>query len=313
MPPAMASMMGGKEYSKEEIALSQAIMEVERTVKNVANYRNLLRQCPEYELQSVLNALNGGFVAPSPGGDPIVNPNTLPTGRNLYGVNAENTPSEAAWEKGKMLADQTIENYKHRHNDSVPRKVSYTLWSGEFIETEGATIAPVLYMLGVEPVRDAFGRVTDLRLRPSQELGRPRIDVVVQTSGQLRDLASSRLFLINRAVAMAAEAKGDKWSQEKWEEVATEFGDLLDQFSAKEDDYGMMKKLRVLGATTKFYAAATKYVVAPEAKAKLKGLTDDNDESVEGEEGEGEALEGLDKAISETADNIADALKGLGF
>jgi len=211
MPPAMASMMGGKEYSKEEIALSQAIMEVERTVKNVVNYRNLLRQCPEYELQSVLNALNGGFVAPSPGGDPIVNPNTLPTGRNLYGVNAENTPSEAAWEKGKMLADQTIENYKHRHNDSVPRKVSYTLWSGEFIETEGATIAQVLYMLGVEPVRDAFGRVTDLRLIPSQELGRPRIDVVVQTSGQLRDLASSRLFLINRAVAMAADAKGDKY------------------------------------------------------------------------------------------------------
>ena len=29
-----------------------------------------------------MNALNGGYTAPSPG-DPIVNPNTLPTGRNL--------------------------------------------------------------------------------------------------------------------------------------------------------------------------------------------------------------------------------------
>ena len=84
--------------------------------------------------------------------------------------------------------------------------MSYTLWSGEFIETEGATVAQVLYMLGVEPIRDAFGRVTDLRLIPSEELGRPRIDVVVQTSGQLRDIAS-RLFLINRAVEMAAAAK----------------------------------------------------------------------------------------------------------
>ena len=37
-------------------------------------------------------------------------------------------------------------------------------------------------MLGVEPVRDAFGRVSDLKLIPSAELGRPRIDVVVQTS-----------------------------------------------------------------------------------------------------------------------------------
>lgn len=97
--------------------------------------------------------------------------------------------------------------YRKRHNDSIPRKVSYTLWSGEFIETEGATVAQVLYMLGVEPIRDAFGRVTDLRLIPSEELGRPRIDVVVQTSGQLRDIAASRLFLINRAVEMAAAAK----------------------------------------------------------------------------------------------------------
>ena len=78
--------------------------------------------------------------------------------------------------------------YKQRHHDSIPRKVSYTLWSSEFIETEGATVAQILYMLGVEPIRDAFGRVNDIRLIPSKELGRPRIDVVVQTSGQLRDL-----------------------------------------------------------------------------------------------------------------------------
>ena len=73
--------------------------------------------------------------------------------------------------------------YRKNHGDSIPRKVSYTLWSSEFIETEGATIAQILYMLGVEPVRDPFGRVTDLRLIPSEELGRPRIDVVVQTCG----------------------------------------------------------------------------------------------------------------------------------
>ena len=104
--------------------------------------------------------------------------------------------------------------YKRRHNDSIPRKVSYTLWSGEFIETEGATIAQILYMLGVEPLRDAFGRVTDLKLIPSKELGRPRIDVVVQTSGQLRDIAASRLFLINRAVEMAAHAKDDQYENQ---------------------------------------------------------------------------------------------------
>lgn len=211
MSQMMSAMMGGQQYSAEQIALARAIMEVERSIKNVGNYKNLLQQSPEYELQSLINALGGGYVEPSPGGDPIVNPNTLPTGRNFYGVNAENTPSESAWEKGKALAQQTLDTYRRRHNDSLPNKVSYTLWSGEFIETEGATIAQILYMLGVEPIRDPFGRVTDLRLIPSEELGRPRIDVVVQTSGQLRDLASSRLFLINRAVNMAAAAKNDKY------------------------------------------------------------------------------------------------------
>lgn len=126
-------------------------------------------------------------------------------------MNTEACPTEQAWDKGKELAENTIRLYRERHNDSIPRKVSYTLWSSEFIETGGATIAQCLYMLGVEPIRDAFGRVTDIRLIPSKELGRPRIDVVVQTSGQLRDLAASRLFLITRAVEMASQAKDDAY------------------------------------------------------------------------------------------------------
>ena len=198
-------------YTRQQIHLAQAITTVEHALQNVGKYSEALRQSPLNEMSSLMNALNGGFTAPSPGGDLIVNPNTLPTGRNLFSINVENTPSEDAWEKAKELCDNTIKMYCERHKGEYPRKVSYTLWSSEFIETEGATIAQILYMLGVEPVRDAFGRVTDLRLIPSKQLGRPRIDVVVQTSGQLRDLAASRLFLINKAIEMAANAKGDKY------------------------------------------------------------------------------------------------------
>lgn len=214
MNDMMKAMMEKKEYTKEEKALANAILEVERTLKNVGNYKQLLLESPNNELTELINALNGGYTEPSPGGDAIANPNTLPTGRNLFAINAEETPTEEAWEKGIQLANNTIEMYKRRHNDSIPRKVSYTLWSGEFIETGGATIAQVLYMLGVEPIRDTFGRVTDLRLIPSAELGRPRIDVVVQTSGQLRDIAASRLFLINRAVEMAATADDDEYENQ---------------------------------------------------------------------------------------------------
>lgn len=210
-PQAQMMMGGSQKYSKEEKELARVICEIERTIRNVSNYKSALECSPEAELASIINAMNGGYTSPSAGGDPIANPNTIPTGRNLYAVNAEATPSEVAWERGKELAEGTIAMYRERHNDSIPRKVSYTLWSGEFVETEGATIAQILYMLGVEPIRDVFGRVNDIRLIPSEELGRPRIDVVVQTSGQLRDIAASRLFLISRAVEMAAAAKDDKY------------------------------------------------------------------------------------------------------
>lgn len=259
---AMMAAMGqaSKEYSKEEVEFALAIAEVERTIKNVGNYKNVLLTSPEKELGSLINALDGGYTAPTPGGDPIANPNTLPTGRNMYAINAEATPTESAWEKGIALAKQTIDTYKQRHNDSIPRKVSYTLWSSEFIETGGATIAQVLYMLGVEPVRDAFGRVSDLKLIPSAELGRPRIDVVVQTSGQLRDLAASRLFLINRAVEMAAAAKDDKFENQVAASVA-EAERVLTEKGLSPKDAREISTFRVFGGANGSYGSGIQEMV----------------------------------------------------
>lgn len=264
-PQGMAAMMAAmgqapKEYSKEEVEFALAIAEVERTIKNVGNYKNALLTSPEKELGSLINALDGGYTAPTPGGDPIANPNTLPTGRNMYAINAEATPTEFAWEKGIALAKQTIDTYKQRHNDSIPRKVSYTLWSSEFIETGGATIAQVLYMLGVEPVRDAFGRVSDLKLIPSAELGRPRIDVVVQTSGQLRDLAASRLFLINRAVGMAAAAKDDKFENQVAASVV-EAERVLTEKGLSPKDAREISTFRVFGGANGSYGSGIQEMV----------------------------------------------------
>ena len=264
-PKGMMAMMmamgkARKEYSKEEIELALAIAEVERTIKNVGNYKNALLKSPEEELSSLMNALKGGYTAPTPGGDPIANPNALPTGRNMYAINAEATPTESAWEKGIALAKQTIDTYKQRHNDSIPRKVSYTLWSSEFIETGGATIAQVLYMLGVEPVRDAFGRVSDLKLIPSAELGRPRIDIVVQTSGQLRDIAASRLFLINRAVEMAAAAKDDKFENQVAASVI-EAERVLTEKGVSPKDAREMASFRVFGGANGMYGTGIQGMV----------------------------------------------------
>ena len=189
--------------------LVEAIGMIREALVKVPYYKQALLESPSRELKGIENAYNGGYMAPSPGGDYIASPSVLPTGRNLYAIDPERTPTQKAWEHAKQLADDLIADYRKRHDGDFPRKVSFTLWSSSFIESEGTTVGEILYLLGVQPVRDRMGRVLDVELIPAEELGRPRIDVVVQTSGQLRDIAASRLFLIQKAVELAAEAPAD--------------------------------------------------------------------------------------------------------
>ncbi len=60
-------------------------------------------------------------------------------------------------------------------------------------------------MVGVKPVPDALGRVNKLEVVPLAELGRPRVDVVVNCSGVFRDLFVNQMLLLDRAVKLAAE------------------------------------------------------------------------------------------------------------
>ena len=188
---------------KAKLDRARAIVAIEEAITNIIFYRDGLQQSPHLEEKAFFNALNGGYTPPSSGGDAVANPKGVPTGHNLYSVNAESTPSKLAWDRGVALAQNVLNEYKEKHG-TYPKKIAYTFWSSEFVETEGVSIAQALYMLGVEPVWDTFGRVGDIRLIPSEELGRPRIDVVIQTSGQFRDLAASRLFLITKAIEMVS-------------------------------------------------------------------------------------------------------------
>ena len=188
---------------KAKIERARAIVAIEEAITHIIYYRDGLQQSPYLEEKAFFNALSGGYTPPSSGGDAVANPKGVPTGHNLYSINAESTPSKLAWDRGVALAQNVLNEYKSKHGE-YPKKIAYTFWSSEFVETEGVSIAQALYMLGVEPIWDTFGRVGDIRLIPSEELGRPRIDVVIQTSGQFRDLAASRLFLLTKAIEMVS-------------------------------------------------------------------------------------------------------------
>ena len=197
----------GQPYTEEQ--LRQTCRAISDDPAQWPRLRQLLLASTQAEMDNMVRALSGGTVAPAPGGDPVMNDNVLPTGRNMFSINPDNTPDPQAWEDGRRLAEQTLDAYRRKHDGQWPRKVSYTFWAGEFIASGGATIAQALWMLGVEPVRDSQGRIGQLRLVPAAALGRPRINVVVQVSGQLRDIADSRLKLITEAIQMASAAEGD--------------------------------------------------------------------------------------------------------
>lgn len=252
------------EYTREQKEKARAIAEIERTIHNITRYKSALENSPELEFAAMLNALSGGYVAPSSGGDAVANPNAVPTGRNLYSVNAEATPSEVAWDRGVSLVNTTLAQY-HKEHGEYPRKVSYTFWSSEFIESEGTTIAQVLYMLGVEPVRDTYGRVSELHLIPAEELGRPRIDVVVQTSGQFRDLAASRLMLISKAVEMAAEAKDEKYENLVSKSTVEIERQLVEQGISPKDARAMSTR-RVFGGINGMYGTGIQEMITSSDK-----------------------------------------------
>jgi len=193
-----------KEIQKEKNILA-ALLQLKSSLLDIKNYQHGISISPSLELDAFINGMNGGYIAPSSGGDPVSNPLSIPTGKNLYSINEQVTPTKEAFETGQILAEQILQKHIAKHGD-YPKKIAYSLWGGEFIRNQGMNIGQIFFMLGVEPVRNSFGRVHDVKLIPMEVLKRPRIDVLVQTSGQFRDIAASRIYLINKAVQLAAEA-----------------------------------------------------------------------------------------------------------
>jgi len=158
------------------------------------------------ELGALLKALEGEYVIPGPGGDPIRNPDVLPTGKNIHALDPQSIPTTAAVQSAKIVVDRLIARQKADNGGQYPETIACVLWGTDNIKTYGESLAQIMWMIGVRPVPDALGRVNKLELIPLEELGRPRIDVVVNCSGVFRDLFINQMNLLDQAVKMAAEA-----------------------------------------------------------------------------------------------------------
>merc|ERR1712087_242090 len=158
------------------------------------------------ELGGIMELLNGQFLMPAPGGDPIRNPDVLPTGRNMHALDPSAIPTTAAVEVSQDVVRKLLEKLADENGGEYPESIAFTLWGTDNIKTYGESLAQVLALVGVRPVADSLGRVNKVELIPLEELGRPRIDVVVSCSGVFRDLFINQMNLMDRGIKMAAEA-----------------------------------------------------------------------------------------------------------
>lgn len=167
--------------------------------------RILVAMVSNREIKGMLDALDGGYIEPSPGSDLARNPEIVPTGRNIHSLDPFSIPSLAAQKQGKASAEELLARY-HDECGALPESIAIVLWGTDNIKSDGEGIAQALALIGAIPKNDELGKISDVELLPQKELGRPRIDVVITVSGIFRDLLSHQITLLDKAVRLAAAA-----------------------------------------------------------------------------------------------------------
>ena len=160
----------------------------------------------DHEIPALLHALDGGYIRPVAGGDLVRNPQILPTGRNLHGFDPFRIPSALALEHGRHQAQLLIDRTLHDGNP-LPETVAIVLWGTDNLKSEGGPIGQALALMGAKPRFDSYGRLCGAELIPVEELGRPRIDVMMTLSGIFRDLLPLQTKLLAEAAFLAATAE----------------------------------------------------------------------------------------------------------
>jgi magnesium chelatase subunit H len=158
------------------------------------------------EVTGILRALDGHYIRPAPGGDILRTPAILPTGRNLHGFDPFRIPSSFAIQDGTAQAKKLLERFLADGN-ALPESIAMVLWGTDNLKTEGSPIAQALALMGAAPRFDSYGRIAGATLIPLQQLGRPRIDVVITLSGIFRDLMPLQIKMLAEAAFLAASAE----------------------------------------------------------------------------------------------------------
>ena len=212
---AMAAAMGIEEPTLlEQLVDGATEVALNRSAQHLTqNQRDALHQLvqsnfllsQESELSGLLRALDGRYALPAPGGDLLHNPEVLPTGRNLHGLDPFKLPTAFAVRDGQKQAQKLLERYA-ADGSGFPESIAMVLWGTDNLKTEGGPMSQALALMGVTPRFDSYGRLAGAELVSLEVLQRPRIDVVITLSGIFRDLLPMQIKLLAEASFLAASA-----------------------------------------------------------------------------------------------------------
>ena len=184
-------------------ALSAFTANQVQQIQTLVDTNRMLGQ--QHELQGLMRALDGRYIEPAPGGDLLRMPEVLPTGRNLHGLDPFRMPSAFAVKDAKRQADKLLQRYA-ADGQGFPESIAMVLWGSDNLKSEGGPLAQALALMGAKPRFDSYGRLAGAALISLEELGRPRIDVVITLSGIFRDLMPMQIKLLAEASFLAASA-----------------------------------------------------------------------------------------------------------
>ncbi|PDW03164.1 magnesium chelatase subunit H [Candidatus Viridilinea mediisalina] len=159
------------------------------------------------ELDYLLHGLEGKYIPAAPGGDLIRDGlAVLPTGRNIHSLDPFRVPSDSAYQRGVRIAEALIQAHIAEHDGEFPETIAQVLWGLDAIKTKGESIGVILGLIGARPLKDGQGKIGRYELIPLEELGRPRVDVLMTASGIFRDTFAGTIDLLDRLVREAAAA-----------------------------------------------------------------------------------------------------------